>query len=93
VPDFVMMCDSGPSRRIGWPACCRFLRYAITLGPHNKVPAKAVMTANMLRNVMYLNTLSMVNLLISDSAKKYSIRNGPDLYHHALISVNTEFRI
>ena len=52
VPIFVILCDCGPSSRIGWPRPC-FMRKRSMIGePSTKTKTSAVIIAPPVRNVM-----------------------------------------
>ena len=52
VPALVMMCDFGPSVRIGCPLPCSDRSRPMIAGPNKKTKSSAVMTAPPVRNVM-----------------------------------------
>jgi hypothetical protein len=52
VPALLMMCDFGPSARIGWPLPCSNRSRPMMDGPNKKTKNSAVMTAPPVRNVM-----------------------------------------
>ena len=52
VPALAMMCDCGPSLRIGWPLPCRMRSSAMMRGPNRNTNSSAVTTAPPVRKVM-----------------------------------------
>ena len=52
VPALAMMCDFGPSVRIGWPLPWSSRSRSMMFWPNRKTNSSAVMTAPPVRNVM-----------------------------------------
>ena len=52
VPALAMMCDFGPSARIGWPLPCKERSRSIMTWPNRKTKNNAVITAPPVRKVM-----------------------------------------
>ncbi len=52
VPALAMMCDCGPSLRIGWPLPWNSRSRSMIIGPNMKTKSSAVITAPPVRNVM-----------------------------------------
>ena len=52
VPALAMMCDFGPSARIGWPLPCKSRSRSIMARPNRKTNSNAVIIAPPVRKVM-----------------------------------------
>ena len=52
VPALAMMCDFGPSVRIGWPFPCSSRSRSMIEGPNRNTKTSAVITAPPVRKVM-----------------------------------------
>jgi hypothetical protein len=70
VPDFFIICDKGPSSRIGWPCFWNNLSLEIKFSPNKRININEVITEIPVLKVMYLKTLKTLTSEVKDLKKK-----------------------